>query len=567
MRNNINFTTRTLLVSTIAAISLSAASIPNSGDILREVAPKQQLPLQEKTLPNIPQREYKAPIVEKDGMKVMVKSFKLSGNTIFKTEVLLSLVSSYNNKELTLAELKDAASVITKYYRDKGYFVARAYIPAQELDSGVVEIAIIEGLYGSFEIKNSSLVNNKTVQGFMDKLQGGDVVSTMSLERQMLLINDLAGAEVTNAEVLPGKEIGTSDFRITAEPTQKYSGYAIADNYGSKYTGRNRVTVSGSINSVTGIGDSLGMSVMESLTTNLKNGSINYAAPIGYSGLKADASASITTYKLASEYESSHIHGIARTAGAGLSYPIIKTRSYTLNTTLHIDHKELGDSSDSNSPALTALKKVDSCAMGVNENRKTALFGKPGMLNSSVTLGLGTVYMDNATAKTNDATLNSEGNYAKLIASISHTQSFTPEFSLQTSLKAQTSLFSNLDSSEDFSVGGAYGVRGYTDGELSGDKGVAFGIEPTYTLPAYNNISHKLSCFYDYGRVIKNTNKWSGLTGNERTLQAVGVGYAAQYRDLSVKASFARGIGANAAPTAESNAPSNKLFVQLIKGF
>lgn len=550
-------------LATSTALMAAAPVIPNSGDILREVTPKQGLPLEEKTLPVIPQGEYKAPLIAKDDVKVMVNNFKLSGNTVFKTQKLLDLIKSYEGKQLSLGELKEIASIITKYYRDNGYFVARAYIPAQELTGGVVEIAVIEGLYGKFDLKNSSLVNDKTTQGFMNKLQGGDVVSTMSLERQMLLINDLAGAQVTNAEVLPGVAVGTSDFRITVEPTRKYTGYAMLDNYGSKYTGRNRALVSGTINSLTGKGDSLNVSLMESLTTNLKNLRTSYETPLGYNGLKADITGSITSYKLGSEYETLDIYGLAKTIGAGLAYPIVKTRSYALNATAHLDRKIMGDSNS----GATGQKVVDSLTLGINEMKKTALLGKPGTLVSSLTLGLGKVDMRNATAISNDANLHSDGNFAKVTASINHTQYLTPEVSLVTALRGQTSTFSNLDSSEKFSIGGAYGVRGYTDSELSGDKGYQLTVEPTYALPNYKNISHKVSCFYDAGKVWKNTNKWAALTDNERTLQAVGVGYQANYQDMTLKASFARGTGANANPVAESNAPSNKLFVQFIKGF
>lgn len=560
------FFNKSIVLSLATAVSIMAA-VPNSGDILREVAPKGGNPFEEKIIPTIPLREYKAPLIVKDDRKIMVQGFKLSGNTVFETEQLLDLIQSYKNKELSIGDLKVIASIITKYYRDNGYFVARAYIPVQELSQGIIEIAIIEGLYGNFDMKNTSLVDTQHVQLFMNKLQGGDIVSTTSLERQMLLINDLSGAKVTNAEVLPGQAVGTSDFRVTVEPTRQYTGYATADNYGSKYTGRNRLMVLGTLNSLTQRGDSLTLSLTESLTTNLKNLRTSYETPLGYNGLKGDFTGSVTSYKLGSEYEATNIYGLAKVVGGGLSYPLVKTRHYTLNTTLHLDRKIMEDSSSLNTPAMTARKIVDVITIGLNEMRKTTFFDKPGTLSSTIGVSIGRSDMRNATALNNDLSTRSDGSFAKVTGSLAHTQLLAQEFYVVSSWRGQMSSFSNLDSSEKFSIGGAYGVRGYTDSELSGDKGYQISIEPTYTLPSFDQIYHKVSCFYDAGKVWKNQNKWEGLTHNERTLQAIGVGYQATYNDIALKATIARGMGVDANPASESNAPSNKLFIQLIKGF
>jgi POTRA domain, ShlB-type len=38
---------------------------------------------------------------------------------------------------------------VTGLYRDRGYFLARAYLPAQEIEGGIVRIAVLEGRYDS----------------------------------------------------------------------------------------------------------------------------------------------------------------------------------------------------------------------------------------------------------------------------------------------------------------------------------------------------------------------------------------------------------------------------------
>ncbi len=549
-----------LTLSLLTSVALMAAA-PTTGDILRQVEPV-QMPALEKALPSVGTGEYKAPISAKDDVVTFVKSFRFSGNTAFSSEVLSALLKPYENKEVGINGLKEIASVITKFYRDHGYFVARAYIPAQSMENGIIEIAIIEGTYGAFDVKNSSYVDTIEVQGFMDHLKGGALVSTMSLERQMLLINDLSGAQVTNAEVYPGQAVGTSDFRITVSPTQKYTGYAIADNYGSRYTGENRLNVMGTINSVSGIGDTLSLSGMISNTRDLKNVRLAYDRPLGYNGLKGGVSASITDYTI-SEIKNYEGSGRTDSYNAYVSYPYLKTRSQTISTDLSYDHKSMKDSNGLPGLVDESRKKLDAITLRLNDKQNTSLLNLPGSLYASVGFTGGHLGLDNQVAYTNDAAINAQGNYAKANVSLNHTQVIADSLNLQSMIKGQKSFGKNLDSAEDLSVGGSNGVRAYEDSELSGDQGYALSLDMVYALPKINSINHNTSIFFDHAKIWKNTSIFN-TEDNDRVLNAVGVGYAMNYKSFDLKATFAHGFGGESTPTteAEISTSTNKFLVQ-----
>ncbi|MGD9716226.1 MAG: ShlB/FhaC/HecB family hemolysin secretion/activation protein [Sulfuricurvum sp.] len=551
---------RTITLSLLASVSLMAAA-PTTGDILRQVE-QPKLPETPKALPSVGAGEYKAPLEAKDTVKVFVKSFKFSGNTVFGSDVLAELVKPYEGKELGINALKEVASIITKYYRDRGYFVARAYIPAQSMENGIVEIAIIEGTYGSFDMKNSSLVDTAEVQGFMDHLKQGQIVSTMSLERQMLLINDLSGAQVTNAEVYPGEAVGTSDFRITVSQTPKYNGYAIVDNYGSRYTGENRLSAGGYINSLTGIGDTLSITGLVSNTADLKNIRLGYDRPLGYSGLKGGVSFSLTDYTL-DEIENYDAYGRTDSYSAYVSYPTIKTRAHTQTLEASYDHKEMKDSSGTPGSVDEAKKQLDALTLKASDKRNTSLAGLPGSLYASAGYTIGHLGLKNGTAITNDAGLNSGGNYTKLALNALHSQYLRDGMTLQSTFKAQKSFGNNLDSSEDLSVGGTNGVRAYEDSELSGDQGYAISLDLIYALPSLRQISHSTSIFLDHAKVWKNDTTFNS-DDNIRTLNAVGVGYAMNYGNFDLKATLAHGFGEERRPQSEAefHTNSNKFLLQ-----
>jgi hemolysin activation/secretion protein len=47
-----------------------------------------------------------------------------------------------------LAELEKVAEVVTAELKDRGYSLARAYIPPQDTNDGVMEIVVVEGKSG-----------------------------------------------------------------------------------------------------------------------------------------------------------------------------------------------------------------------------------------------------------------------------------------------------------------------------------------------------------------------------------------------------------------------------------
>ena len=245
----------------LASGTLFAASLPDIGNALRQAQPApppaapqparpaiQGAPTLQSTPPGAPQ-----------GPQVEVDSFAIEGNHVIDKATLLALVANAAHQSYTVAQLAGVAERITRYYRAHGYFVARAYIPPQEIEHGAVTIRIIEGNYDQFHLTNRSLVRDSVVQRVLDHVKGYDVVSTDSLERAMLILNDTPGVRVTRADVMPGSQVGTSDFAVETVATPRVDGYVSLDNYGSSYTGLNRLSVNLNVNSPLGLGDQLSL--------------------------------------------------------------------------------------------------------------------------------------------------------------------------------------------------------------------------------------------------------------------------------------------------------------------
>ena len=85
----------------------------------------------------------------------------VTGNDQFTDEQLLEGVDVKIGQEVNLGNLRQMASQIKKYYRDQGFIAAYAYVPPQSIDGGHVEIAVVEGVLDSIEIKNNRWFSEK----------------------------------------------------------------------------------------------------------------------------------------------------------------------------------------------------------------------------------------------------------------------------------------------------------------------------------------------------------------------------------------------------------------------
>jgi len=181
-----------------------AQVIPDAGTILRE---QEQKPLEIPTrpAPTIKQDEPARPALKPaDTPHFVLKGFRVTGNTVFAEAELIGLVREYVGKDIGFADLEQAAARISRYYREHGYMVARAYIPAQTITTdGLVEIAVIEGRFGKVELNNKSRIRDSAARGYLEAFPG-TLVTGPALERKMLLLGDLPGVGEARATLRSG---------------------------------------------------------------------------------------------------------------------------------------------------------------------------------------------------------------------------------------------------------------------------------------------------------------------------------------------------------------------------
>ncbi|MDN5062812.1 ShlB/FhaC/HecB family hemolysin secretion/activation protein [Aliarcobacter butzleri] len=541
-----------IVLSIISSNIILGASLPNvnSGTIERQIqAPK--IPFEQKQnvqIEGLQSDNLKSDISNK---KIFIKDFSFVGNKAISSEELKNSINSYSNKELTYNQIQEVLSIVTKIYRDKGYFVARAYLEKQDLlkNDNVLKITIMTGSYGKFKLSNNSLANSDVLQKILDDTKAENIISSEKIERALLLINNRAGVKVFRAEISPGEEVGSSDFRIETSPTKKVDGYVVADNYGSRYTGYNRLQALANINSPFNIGDKLTVSGLVSNGTDLKNGKLAYETPLLSNGLKANFAYSRTNYNLVKEYKALDADGNSNIYEVGLSYPVVLKNDESLYAKIKYYHKDFNDYMDN---VKYEDKTVNSIVASLDYTKNYFLGEFPSRLFSNINLTSGHL--------SNSSNVD-DGRYNKIDAYVSNEIAFSEIFSFNQTLTAQKVLgHKNLDGSEDISLGGAYGVRLYPDSEQSGENGYVLNFELLSKLPNISSYYHKVGLFYDIGDVYAEKNQ--DTTFERKRLKDIGLGYYANYEDFFVRAQIAWNANSDEVQSEDSSHKNSKLLLQ-----
>lgn len=447
------------------------------------------------------------------GGSVRLAGVRISGNRTLATAELDTLLAGETGKEFDLAGLQGLAERITRHYRERGYLLARAYLPAQEMKDGMLDIAVLEGRYGAVTLANTSGVADDVLHGPLAALQAGEVVAVESLGRSLLLLGDLPGVEVKST-LKPGAALGTSDLLVEVAPGRRLAGSAELDNYGNRYTGEYRLGGGLEFNNPLDRGDQLslrGLSSDEGLTL----ARLAYQAPLGASGLRAGLAHSDMRYALAKDFATLRASGTSTVDSLYAQYPLLRRRDANANLQAQFDRKKLEDRVGAT--ASVTAKQLDVATIALAGDFQDG-WGGGGINTFNLALTAGQLDIASATALAIDqATARAAGGYAKFSLNLARMQRLGDGLGLLAGLQAQWA-DGNLDSAEKLGLGGNQGVRAYPQGEASGDAGWLLNLELRRQLaPGWLG-----GAFVDAGRVSINRDPWVAGS-NVRELTAYGL--------------------------------------------
>lgn len=455
-------------------------------------------------------------------------SIAKKGDTKVPRHELHALVSEYKNQELTLEDMNEIGELITETYQLRGYILASASIPEQEIEDGILKIVIREGDVGEIKITGHKYYNERVIRrNFLQQLKHG-VVSEDLLERGLVLSKELPSTD-TRVVLQSGEKPGTSNIILNTQDRLAVDWKLDFNNYGSKIIGKERYGTNlditdpwwGSTLSLRGVSgndneDSQLVSGDLSIPLNMYGTKLNLnyldglyvaggqdLAAIGYSG-------NTTIY------------------GFSLSHPVIRTRDRSLTFLLGYNNKY---SQNILEGELQNIDDLDVLYTGIDYDWIDRYLGKT-LISFNYTWGsLNPDRLPYTRAVANHRFRHYNLNVARL-QKVYGNVNFIARFSGQISNE-------NLLPLEQMVIGGYGTVRGHDTSLFLGDSGFVLSGELLSAPPFIadkvifgQRISQmvQLSLFYDIGRVYY-SRPGIGEYRDER-IRGYGGGIRIIYKDL-----------------------------------
>lgn len=420
--------------------------------------------------------------------RVLVSRFVVTGVTVFAQDPVRALLADGEGRELTLGQMEGFAARITAFYREHGYILARAYVPAQEMRDGVVEIAVLEGRIAKIDITGLRHYSADYLRRYVEPRSLARAFEAADFERGLLVLNDLPGLSLKST-LKPGAETGTTDIVLDADKDRLITGALDSNNYGSPETGYERFGVSLNLNNPTGLGDVLAFRGLTSVIGGaLWLARLSYAIPISIYGTK-----------LGGAYTHSHVGTNVGTAVADLTvrgdadigslyllHPFIRSREISLYGQAGFDYKDF-------------TNNFQAAGEAVNQKDRLRVFSVGGFLDSvdrwrgannlSLTLFQGVGDFLGGLHGINDSHASvprAGGTFTKLTGEASRSQQTTTYTSVFLKAGGQWASTS-LVSPEQYIVGGQGTVRGYQVAQFSGDRGYAATLEFRWNAPGFGD--------------------------------------------------------------------------------
>ena len=556
----------------VVALALASAGAlaqqrPDAGQLLEQNREPLRLPPPaQPVLPKPPEPKPALPVSPQ--LRVLVKQFTFTGNTIYSADQLRAATREYIGKELDFEGLNDAATTVRAYYRSRGYFLAQAYLPQQAIRNGVVQIGIIEGRIGQVEVdsKPGLRIADSLLVGIVGThIQQGQIITETGLERPLLLINDLPGAQVTS-EIRPSRTIGAADIRVNVDQVQdRFNGFVDADNHGNRFTGEYRIGTNLNWNTPFDYGD---QATFRGFVTDegMWYTRFAYLIPVGYRGTRVGASYSQFDYRLTKDFASLRANGEGEVKSIYAFHPIVRTRNTNFIAQLSYEDKRLVDRVESTGSSET--RDISDWKIGAVGDFRDGFLG--GGLNAyafTYTLGdlgifPGTV-ADADLAPTGRKTL---GNFRKLNLDGRRLQRLTDNANFLFAFSGQRAT-KNLASAEKFSLGGPNAVRAYPVGEATADDGLVLSGELRYFPPGFKPLGGdlNLSTFVDYGIAKINHDPLPSDAENFRELAGYGVGLSAgRDGDFIIRSSVAWRL-TQSLPQSDKADRSPRVWIKAVK--
>lgn len=467
-------------------------------DDARSVVKKPEAPITA-TKPPLPQAMDPAQSFE-------VRGWSFSGNTAIDDTALSAILGDYTGARVDEDFVYALAEYLSAIYRERGYFLSRVMVQSIDAAQGTVGFLVIEGYVEEVRIDTDSLARQLDHRGIVDgavaRIRAMKPLHGPTLERQLLILNDLYGVSVESTLVplsdRADPPLGAVGMVLTIIERPRLFGVQY-NNFGSIFTGPGQNLYTANLKSPFGAFDNIRVQALHALPIDeMRYGLVEYAMPLHDNGLSASLRGYRSLTRPSSSLTPFEMKGESESVSLSVSYPLMRTRSENLYLSAGFEWR------NSKTSALGELLFEDRLRIaqaGISYG-KTGKRGNYTMLSLNLTQGLN-ILGETPTGSENLSRAEGRSDFTKIDGRVSHFEYLPYGFGVWGGITGQYA-FTPLLSSEEFGYGGQGAGRAYDSSEIVGDHGVSAFVELRYQeTPRIEKLKLSLEpyVFYDVGKV------------------------------------------------------------------
>jgi hemolysin activation/secretion protein len=439
----------------------------------------------------------------------VLQGIELLGATTHAPRDLFGEFTALMRKSVTLSQLQVAAENVGVSYRNAGYLLAQAFIPVQTVEGGVVKVRVLEGEFASCRFEGEPAQVSALLKGYAEQLCKVRPMKVESLERYLLLINDVPGVQAHGIIVPAAVEGENADLVIRLSRRNHDAAIAIS-NRESKTLGTWRDELDADLYGAFGLDGRQWIRYRHTPGAGLNLAAVGQELPLRGNGARWGVS--LLGSRTKADLNGAPVRSELSAFNLNVTYPLLRRRTY--NLALRGTYSAISTNSDLQGLTFNQ-DRVRSARLGATLDFADRARGA-NLIDVEVSHGLDG-FGANPTGSPNASRANGRSDYTKLNAYLSRLQAISSRVSLLTALQAQYT-DQPLLVPEQFALGGEQFLRAYDAADLLGDRGFGLKLELRYNIDAAGAAT--AYAFYDYGRVYYNA---SSLPAQQAASTGLGV--------------------------------------------
>jgi hemolysin activation/secretion protein len=460
------------------------------------------------------------------GERFDISTFQVQGNTLLTPRTVDALLKPYAGRNRDIADLRHAADALEAAYRARGFGLVQVVLPQQELHQGVVRLNVIETTIGKVTVEGNTVFDADNIRRSMPALREGTSPDLGRISDSLKLANENP-LKKTTVQMHSGERDDQVDVLVKVADSRAWRLGASFDNSGSGNAGKPHVGLS-FLHANLGGRDHV---LILQYTTALEHpGDVRvfgagYHIPLYALGDSVDlfgVHSDIDAGSVAAGIVNLAVSGKGAIYGARYNRNLARTGRYDGRLVFGIDYRaykndvrllglQLGNDVTVHPVSAGYAAKWTLAHTDLNLN-VTAFHNLPGGSHGS----------DEDIRR---ARAGASGNYTVVRYGAGAAHAFAGDWQARVGINGQYTRDS-LVPREQFGIGGADSVRGFTEREIADDRGYAGSVE-LYTPNLCARIERaafqcRMLAFHDSAQISRN----HPLPGErtDETISSAGIG-------------------------------------------